>query len=295
MRKHIFMLSFAICFIIITLFSNNNYEKKFEGEILFTSERDGNWEIYIMNADGSDIKRLTNNNAMDYSPSWSPDGKQIVFNSNRNGNMDIFVMDRNGENVRCLTEDNPTNDIFPDWSPVSETIVFASERNDRLVLYTINVSGEELKEFYKADEDCYSASWSPDGEKLAFARRFNNDPEICIINSDGSGFKRLTFQEDQDVCPSWSPDGKQIVYSNSNRGSGEDISLMNSDGSDNKVIIRNYGGNDFVPTFSPDGKYIAYQTVYGYDDEIAYYNLETKKIIRVTHSRGWDSEPRWRE
>jgi hypothetical protein len=77
MRKHIFMLSFAICFIIITLFSNNNYEKKFEGEILFTSERDGNWEIYIMNADGSDIKRLTNNNAMDYSPSWSPDGKII--------------------------------------------------------------------------------------------------------------------------------------------------------------------------------------------------------------------------
>ena len=84
------------------------------GVIAFTSERDGNSEIYIMNADGSDPRRLTHDPAYDAWPTWSPDGSQIAFASNRSGNPDIYVMDADGSNVRQLTQ-HSENDIWPEW------------------------------------------------------------------------------------------------------------------------------------------------------------------------------------
>ena len=84
--------------------------------IAFTSEREGNAEIYIMNADGSNPQRLTNDPAYDAWPVWSPDGSHIAFTSTRNGEADIYVMDADGSNLRRLTYDDAI-DIWPDWSP----------------------------------------------------------------------------------------------------------------------------------------------------------------------------------
>ena len=204
-------------------------------------------------------------------------------------------MDRDGENIRCLTSDSQANETFPDWSPVSNDIVFSSNRNGVSALYLVKSDGSDLRLLCELDGHSYCPRWSPDGKRIAFASRFGNNPEICVINADGTELMRLTEKTDQDVCPSWSPDGRQIVYSSSNGISGEDISLMNSDGTNDRIIIRNYESNDFVPTFSPDGNYIAFQMSYGRDDEIAVYNVQTEEIVRLTYSRGWDSEPRWRK
>jgi len=86
------------------------------GTIAFASDRDGNYEIYVMNPDGSGQKRLTNNSAADFAPSWSPDGKRIAFTSDRDGNGEIYLMNADGTGVRRLTN-SPANDGGPSWSP----------------------------------------------------------------------------------------------------------------------------------------------------------------------------------
>ncbi|MCH7920991.1 MAG: PD40 domain-containing protein [Planctomycetes bacterium] len=85
-------------------------------KIAFNSGRDGNWEIYVMNADGTEQKNLTNNPAYDADPSWSPDGKKIAFSSQRDGNWEIYVMNSDGTGLKNLTN-NPATDGYPSWSP----------------------------------------------------------------------------------------------------------------------------------------------------------------------------------
>ena len=91
-----------------------------QAQIAFTSNRVGNWEIYVMDIDGKNQQRLTNNASDDWSPSWSPDGKRIVFSSERDGDREIYVMDADGGNPQNLTN-NPHRDGDPAWfnSPFS--------------------------------------------------------------------------------------------------------------------------------------------------------------------------------
>jgi len=97
-------------------------------KIAFSSWRDGNGEIYVMNTDGSEQKRLTNSPNSDGSPCWSPDGKKIVFTSKRDGNIEIYVMNADGSEQRNLTN-NPAIDAWPSWSPDGEKIAFNSGRD----------------------------------------------------------------------------------------------------------------------------------------------------------------------
>ena len=105
--------------------------KNVSGKIVFQSDRDGDWEIYVMNADGSNVVQLTHNSAADEYPVWSPDGKQIAFKSNRDGNFEIYVMDADGTNQKRLTN-HPSNDEDPAWSPDGKHIVFHSDRENKL-------------------------------------------------------------------------------------------------------------------------------------------------------------------
>ncbi len=86
-------------------------------QIVFTSNRDGDLHIYVMDADGGNVRQLTDDPAWDRYPAWSPDGTQIAFTSDRDGDEDIYVMDADGGNVRQLTDD-PGEDYAPAWSPV---------------------------------------------------------------------------------------------------------------------------------------------------------------------------------
>ena len=97
-------------------------------QIAFVSDRDRNEEIYVMNADGSNLRNLTRNPALDWKPAWSPDGGRIAFTSDRDGNFEIYVMDAKGRNLRNLTK-NPSTDDSPSWSPNGEHIAFASNRD----------------------------------------------------------------------------------------------------------------------------------------------------------------------
>ena len=157
--------------------------------IVFTSFRDGNSEIYVMNTDGSDQARLTNDRSQDYEPSWSPDGTRIVFASFRDGNSsEICVMNADGSRQTNLTNDE-ASDTKPSWSPDGTTIAFRSNRDGNDEIYVMNADGSYQARMTNSAAHEASPSWSPDGTKIAFAsdRSGGLGPfDIYVMDADAS-------------------------------------------------------------------------------------------------------------
>ena len=196
--------------------------------IAFTSERDGNLEIYAMNADGSGQTNLTNNPAGDFGPAWSS-GDRIAFTSDRDGNGEIYVMNADGSGLTRLT-DNPADDFLPAWSPDGSRIAFVSDRFGNPQIHVMNADGSRsirLTDDLAADFD---PPWSS-GDRIVFTSDRDGNPEIYAMNADGSNLTRLTDHPDADLDPAWSPDGSRITFVSERDGNPE-IYIMNADGSD---------------------------------------------------------------
>ncbi len=130
-------------------------------KIAFTSERDGNREIYVMNPDGTNPIRLTTHPTLDVDPSWSPDGRKIAFSSNRDGNWEIYVMNADGTNLVNLTN-HPEIDINPAWSPDGKKIAFASWRDvGDAEIYVMNADGKKPVRLTDHPAKDYWPAWSP--------------------------------------------------------------------------------------------------------------------------------------
>ena len=152
--------------------------------IAFDSDRDGNWEVYVMNADGSGVTRLTGNDAVDGSPSWSPDGRRIAFDSKRDGNREIYVMNADGSSVTRLTH-NPADDGYPSWSPDGRRIAFDSKRDGNREIYVMNADGSGVTRLtYNGANDLFP-DWSPDGRRIAFHSNRDGRMDIYVMNSAG--------------------------------------------------------------------------------------------------------------
>jgi len=222
-------------------------------KIAFVSQRDENYEIYVMNADGSEKKRLTND-ANDNGRfwgrfSWSPDGEKIAFESARYGdpNSEIYVMNTDGGGNKTLTS-NSDYDGGPSWSPDGKKIAFESHRDRNPEIYVMNADGTEQKRLTDLPSDDRCPSWSPDGRKIAFesyVRRkiapesyVTGTCEIYVMNENGSEQKNLTKNQIMDTGASWSPDGKKITFASySDEDEYWEIYVVNANGSGQKKLI----------------------------------------------------------
>ena len=213
---------------------------------------DVNFEIYVMNADGSGQTRLTDDPGFDGSPSWSPDGSRIAFQSFRDGdgipNPEIYVMNADGSGQTRLT-DNPGFDGSPSWSPDGGLIAFQSERDKNPDIYVMNADGSGQIRLTDDPEADWSPSWSPDGSRIAFESDRDGNFEIYVMNADGSGQTRLTDDPAYDGSPSWSPDGQRIAF-DSVRDENSEIYVMNADGSGQTRLTDN-PATDGSPSWSP--------------------------------------------
>ena len=200
--------------------------------IAFASNRDGNFEIYVMGSDGSNPRRLTNHDNHDAraeSPSWSPDGQHIAFVSNRDGNFEIYVMGSDGSNPRRLTS-NSARAESPSWSPDGQHIAFESYRDGNFEIYVMDSDGSNPRHLTNHAAEDRAPSWSPDGQHIAFESNRDGNREVYVMGSDGSNPLRLTNHAAEDGAPSWSPDGQHIAFSSDRDGNFE-IYVMGSDGS----------------------------------------------------------------
>jgi Tol biopolymer transport system component len=267
------------------------------GVIAYVSESSNVPGIQIMNADGTDQRRLTDDYHLN--PSWSPDGRQIVFQNNGGGPGTILTVDVLSGEVTIVTDLNSlaSSPGSPDWSPDGNS--FAVTYN--YYIYTMNTSGGAFKKLIDhpkgndGDAGLFSPDWSADGQRLAFAldQDYNNSNfEIFISDADGSNLVQLTSHEEHDREPSWSPDGTKITFQ-SYRDGNWDIFTMNADGS-NIQNITNTPDREWNPAWSPDGARIAFQSDRDGNWEIYVMNTDGTDVQRLTDNDVKDEGPEWR-
>ena len=261
-----------------------------DGRIVFHSNRAGSFDIFAMNADGSEQLRLTRSPADDYWPAWSPDGDTIAFTSTRAGNPEIYVMDGNGGNQRRLTR-NGAADAWPAWSPDGHRIAFASRRSGNDEIHVMNADGSgqrRLTEIGASDMPV----WSPDGRRIAFTSRRDGNDEIYVIDADGSRERRLTRSKAEDFSPAWSPDGRLIAVTSFREGRFG-IDLMNADGTHQRRLLADPMGDTLLPDWSPDGGRIAFQLYTAAGLEIYVVDMNGTGVRRLTHNDWLDAAPDW--
>lgn len=216
-------------------------------QIAFVRSEDGSnegAEIYVMDADGSHLRRLTKNDTRDVGPSWSPDGSQIVFASYRNDQAEIFVMDSDGSNQTQLTSQNGS-DVSAVWSPDGRQIVFSSYRSGDFEIYVMDADGSNLERLTRSDDNDWFAEWSPDGTEMVFTSYQDGNAEVYIMNADGSEQRNLSNHDADDTRPVWSPDGTQIVF-HSDRNGNDEIYIMNVDDPDVRRLTNTTENEWFV-------------------------------------------------
>lgn len=279
--------------------------------IVFSSTRDGNAEIYILDQNGA--RNLTNNSASDGSPALSPDGQKIYFSSNRSGNYEIYSMNRDGSGITRLTT-NSVTDVGP--SVGSNLIVFGREvTTGHPQIFTMKLDGTDQTNISNNSFNEGDPKLSPDGLKVVYASDRNavfgpnQYLEVYSMNVDGTGVTRLTVNDNGiDYHPAWSPDGSKIAFT-SNRAANPktpgdpacydqalEIWVMNANGTGLRNLSDHCRG-DVWPAWSPDGTEIVFASDRGSTTNFAWDLWKIPSIggtaTRLT-TTGKESTPVWR-
>jgi uncharacterized repeat protein (TIGR01451 family) len=197
--------------------------------VAFSRTVDGNSDVYVMNADGTGLRRLTTDPGTDENPSWGPDDR-IAFDSDRAGNFDVYTMYSDGTGVTRLTTGSSYDDV-PSWSPNGNQIAFDSDRDGNEEIYIMNADGTGQRNVtHNPADDLSRPGWSQDGSRLVFTSYRSGNADVWTIGVDGSNPVQLTTDPGGDGDPAWSPDGAQIAFQ-SNRSGSYEIYVMNADGS----------------------------------------------------------------
>ena len=173
------------------------------------SPRNRTARIYLIEADGSSRARLTDNDAAETTPSWSPDGARIAFASNLFGGWDIHVIDIDGTDQERLTT-SAADDLLPAWSPDGSRIAFVSNRDGSSEIYVVRLDGsqpERLTTDSRVNE-ISGVSWSPDGLSIAFAATRDADTDIFVFSLRDGKESQITTASGADLWPSWGPTGR---------------------------------------------------------------------------------------
>ncbi|MGD2205535.1 MAG: hypothetical protein PVH17_02035, partial [Anaerolineae bacterium] len=276
------------------------------GQIAFTSYRDGNNEVFIMDADGSNQVNLSNNPTFEEGqPALGPYGR-VAFISNRDGNFEIYVMDGDGGNQTRLTN-SAGDEGWIDWSPDGSRLVFIYNEGTTWRLETINADGTGRTVLLEnsQDEDIYDATWSPDGSTIAFFWAASLSPGVYTIPAAGGDETYLDLGAAEE--PAWSPDGTKLAVTLVDYISMQswiyvtDLAGANpvrvSPGSSFTIQNGQRTGGDNWPSWSPDGRRIIYASDWAGGFQMLYATLASGSSadthFNLSVSGASDYQPDW--
>ncbi len=281
----------VIAIIAVTL--GHAYPAYAQEKIAFASDRNGNYEIYIIEPDGSNVQRITTLAGDDIQPSWSPDGKSLVFCSNRDGDWEIYTMRSDGSGTRRLTN-NAVSDRGPVWSPDGRSIAFHSYRDGNWEIYVMKRDGSNQRNITNSSATETYPSWSPDSRYITYHyynwQAGDDNWEIYKIQANGTSRTALTTTSPGDLYPSWSPDGQSIAFW-SDRDGDWNIYLMTSSGGNQKKISASppFPAVMSRVAWSADSRYILFPST----DDIHRMRKDGSDHRNLTISSSNDIYPAW--
>jgi Tol biopolymer transport system component len=200
--------------------------------------------LWSVNSDGTGLTQLTTDGAIDYHPTWSPDGSQIAFVSTRDGNDEIYVMNADGTGQLNVTN-NAANDNSPSWSPSGTTILFDSDRDGAagIAIYSMTPAGGSVTPLIGG----YNPEWSPSGTRFLFLRA----SQIWIAESaEASSVREVTADPFFHFTPGWSPDESKLLYATSTTSNEEIWTIASADGDNATQLTADADGNNFTPNWT---------------------------------------------
>jgi TolB protein len=262
----------------------------FDSRIAFLSTRGGRFkELYVMSANGRDLRRLTKTQTLNLAPRWGPRGDRLMVTSYRDGDPDLFSVTYPSGDWHRLATAKGLN-VGGGWSPDGETLLTTLEYDGNSEIGLLNRDGSLRRRLTNHQAIDVSPSWSPDGRRITFCSNRAGGPQIYTMNPDGSDVRRVTRQGSYNTSPSWSPNGDRIAYA-SRVGGRFQVFVVAVDGNGIHQVTTH--GNNEDPAWSPDGRYLVYSATERGRRGLVISDVSGIHRVQLTDGEGDDTSPSW--
>ena len=261
----------------------------FLSQIAFASNRTGHFEIWLMDWDGANQRRITTHNGLSILPSWAPDDERLVYTSFARGTSDMYIISRRGGGRIRIPTGLGLN-TSATFSPLGHEVAFVGSVSGNPDIYIVGDDGRNLRRLTSDSSIESTPEWSPNGREISFTSGRSGTPQIYVMDAEGANVRRLSFDEggwNDDAT--WAPNGEQIAYTSRVEGRFQ-IRIANVVTRESHVLAGE--GSNEQPTWSPDGKWIAFQSNRSGAWQIYRMRTDGTDLIQLTFD-GENKDPDW--
>ncbi|MEA2604999.1 MAG: TolB protein [Acidobacteriota bacterium] len=247
--------------------------------LAFASDRSNNKEIWVVDYDGANPRRITAHRSTSMSPAWSPDGSLLAYTSFFNGPPSLYLAEVANGRKRPIITSGSLN-TSPSFSPDGRHIAFARSLEGNVEIFTADLDGGNLRRLTNSNAIDTNPAWSPKGGLIAFTSSRAGNPQIYLMDAEGTNQRQITFDGTYNDGASWSPEGDLITYASRRDGQFQ-IAITNVGTLETQVLTSGPGENE-SPTFSPDGRKIAYTSRRSGRKQIYVMDLDGGNVRQLT-------------
>jgi TolB protein len=261
--------------------------------LAFYSDRDGFKELYLMDYDGWNQRRVTGHRSTSLSPAWSPAGDAIAYVSYFEGTPAIYLLELASGSKTPVVTDGSFN-ASPDFSPDGTRIAFTRSVEGNSEIFVADLGGGNLRRLTHSPGIDTNPAWSPTGREIAFTSSRSGEPHVYVMDAEGANVRRLTFEGDYNDGAAWHPDGDRIAFA-SRRGGRFQIAVTELVTLETRVATA--GGNAERPSFSPDGRKITFTSDHSGQPQIYVIDADGTHQRQLTRdganwAAAWSGYPR---